>query len=222
MFLLWGELLNYTEKEKKGIDKVERMNRLFDKILMPAVGILIIMLLISFTINKYREKFGSGDSLSAKEVYAEEEPRVFTLRRSLLSGYGGHEKEFESYGYKPVEGYSYALSLCKQVDDEMSIFQFADGTLGELTIINYIPKEKKSPYDSLSLAVSSHKLINVTAKSGGEKHTVTFLSSDFSKYSSDDEEQFDSLMKLTDMEEISSVYEIFETDIINLSKVIDG
>ena len=29
-------------------------------------------------------------------------------------------------------------------------------------------------------------------------------------------------MKLTDMEEISSVYEIFETDIINLSKVIDG
>ena len=74
----------------------------------------------------------------------------------------------------------------------------------------------------MSLAVSSHKLINVTAKSGGEKHTVTFLSSDFSKYSSDDEEQFDSLMKLTDMEEISSVYEIFETDIINLSKVIDG
>ena len=44
--------MDYTEKEKKGIDRVERMNRLFDRILMPAIGILIIMLLLSFIVRK--------------------------------------------------------------------------------------------------------------------------------------------------------------------------
>ncbi len=210
--------MEYTEKEKKGIDKVERMNRLFDKILLPAIGILIIMLLVSFTVNKYREKFGSDRQSASQTAVQQSEPQAFALRRSLLAGYAQYKEQFDAYGYKPVEGYSYDLSLCKTVDDEMSIFQFADGTLGELTIINYIPSDKKSPYDSLSLAISSQRLITVTAKNGEESHSVTFLSYDFSSYTSDQEEEFNALMKLTDIGELSAIYEIFETDISNIAQ----
>ena len=49
--------MEYTEKEKKGIDKVERMNKIFDKIILPAVGVLIAVLLFFFVVGKYREKF---------------------------------------------------------------------------------------------------------------------------------------------------------------------
>ena len=211
--------MDYTEKEKKGIDKVERMNRLFDRILVPAAGILIIMLLLSFIINKCRDKFGSDQNTAAvASVQSSAEPQVFALRRELLASYSSHVREFEAYGYKPVDGYSYDLSLCKTVDREMSIFQFSDSALGELTIINYIPEGKKGSYDSLSLAVSSHRLLNVTVKSGEEKHTVTFISPDFSAHSSEDEEPFNALMELTDMDEITAMYEIFETDISNLAK----
>lgn len=210
--------MEYTEKEKKGIDRVERMNKLFDKILLPAIGILIILLLLSFTVNKYREKFGSGAGTSSEADAALTEPEVFGMRRSLLAGYRQHKKEFEAYGYRQADGYSYDLSLCKTVDEEMSVFQFSDGSLGELTVINYIPADSRSPYDSLSLAVSSFRMLTVTAKSGDETHSVTFLSCDFSEYRSQDEEQFNFLMKLTDMDEITTLYEIFETDISNLSK----
>ena len=210
--------MEYTEKEKKGIDKVEHMNRLFDKILLPAIGILIIMLLFSFIVNKYREKFGTESNPAAEAVTQKPEPEVFALRRRLLADYGQYQKEFEAYGYKPVDGFSYDLSLCKTVDKEMSIFQFADSKLGELTVINYIPKQENTPYDSLSIAVSSPNLITVTAKSGEESHTVTFLTHDFSSYKSDDTDQFNSLMKLTDIDEITAVYEIFETDISNIAE----
>ena len=210
--------MEYTEKEKKGIDKVERMNRLFDKILLPAIGILIIMLLFSFIVNKYREKFGTEINPFAEAVTQKPEPEVFALRRRLLADYGQYQKEFEAYGYKPVDGFSYDLSLCKTVDKEMSIFQFADSKLGELTVINYIPKQENTPYDSLSIAVSSPNLITETKKSGEESHTVTFLTHDFSSYKSDDTDQFNSLMKLTDIDEITAVYEIFETDISNIAE----
>ena len=211
--------MNFTEKEKKGIDKVERMNRLFDRILMPAIGILIIMLLLSFIINRFNDKFAKGSSAAVNSTaQSAAEPQAFVLRRELMHSYSLHEKEFGAYGYKPVDGYAYDLSLCKTVDSEMSVFQFSEDALGELTIINYIPKEKKAAYDSLSLAVSSCNLINVTAKSGEEKHTVTFLSPDFSEYQAADEAEFNALMKLVEMDEITAMYDIFETDIFNLAK----
>ncbi len=217
--LLRGDFLDYTEKEKKGIDRVERMNQMFDKIILPAIGILIIMLLISFTVNKYREKFGSGGQNAVGTVSQQNgEPEVFALRRRLLGSYSDHKKEFEAYGYEPVEGYSYALSLCKTVDGEMSIFQFSDGSIGELTIITYTPENKTTGYDSLSMAISSHTLINVTAKSGEERHTVTFTDTAFSAYKAEDDGEYKALMKLTDIDEITTLYEIFETDTHNLAK----
>ena len=210
--------MEYTEKEKKGIDKVERMNRLFDKILLPAIGILIIMLLVSFTVNKYREKFGSDRQSASQTAVQQSEPQAFALRRSLLAGYAQYKEQFDAYGYKPVEGYSYDLSLCKTVDGEMSIFQFSDASLGELTIINFLPENDASPYDSLSMTVSSHKLINVTAKNGEESHTVTFTDTAFSTYRADDGSEYKALMNLTDIDEINTLYEIFEADIGNLAK----
>lgn len=211
------ERLEYTEKEKKGIDRVERMNRFFDKRLLPLLGIIIILLLFSFIINTWREKFSSDSQPSAEAHVQQTEPEIFSKRRSLLSGYQGHKSEFEAYGYMPVEGYSYDLSLCKTVDDEMSIFQFSDSSLGELTIINYIPKDKNARYDTLSMAVSSYKLITVTVNRGEESYSVTFLSYDFTSYKADQEKEFNALMKLTDMDEIATLRDIFETDINNLS-----
>ncbi len=216
---LRGDCLDYTEKEKKGIDKVEHMNRFFDKVLMPAIGILVIMLLLSFTVNKFREKFGRDDSQPAvSTVRQKTEPEVFAKRKALLSGYSEHVKEFAAYGYKPVEGYSYDLSLCKAVDREMVIFQFSDSTLGDLTIINYIPSGKDDSYDTLSLTVSSHKLLNVSVKCGEETHTVTFTSEDFSAYRQEDGEEFDALMRFVSLDDIKTMYEIFETDIQNLAE----
>lgn len=214
-----GDFLNYTEKEKKGIDKVERMNLLFDKVIMPAIGILVIMLLLSFTISKFREKFVSHPSQTSSSTSGQPvQPAVFAQRKRLLSGYDGFKEAFAAYGYHPVKGYSYDLSLCKTVDSEMSLFQFSDGTLGDLTVINYFPTDKESSYSSLSMAVSSDRLINVTVKSGDESFSVVFTSTDFSAYKSDDGAQFDAMMNVVSMDDIRAMYEIFETDIDNLAK----
>ena len=216
-----GDDLNYTEKEKKGIDRVERMNSFFDRLLMPAIGVLIIMLLLSFTVNRFKEKYASGPSVSsgssANASQQTAEPRVFGLRKKLLAAYGDYKREFAAYGYEPADGYAYDLSLRKTVDEEMSIFQFSDATLGDLTIINYFPGGQENSYDSLSLTVSSGRLINVTVKRGEEQHRVTFTSPDFTAYRAEDAEEFKAMMLLVGMDEITTMYEIFETDIGNLA-----
>ena len=55
-------------------------------------------------------------------------------------------------------------------------------------------------------------------KQGEQSCAVAFTSVDFSSYKKDDSESYDTLMKTVSDEELKALYEIFETDIENLSK----
>lgn len=217
----WCDELQYTEEEKKGIDKVERMNRLFDKVVLPGIGVLVILLLISFIAGKFREKFTRDDPGTTASSAPREETDVFGRRKELLRGYEQHKDAFAAYGYEPVEGYAYALSLGKTVDEEMTIFQFSDEALGELSIVNYMPKGKKAPYRSLSLAVSSPTMLVVTVKKEDEKHVVTFTDTGFSHYQPEDQDAYQSLMKLTTQEDLQAMYDIFTTDLDHLQSACE-
>lgn len=217
--------MNYTEKEQKGVKKVESMNRFFDKVLMPAIGVLIILILISFIVSGIKEKFGgnSSDSDSTALVQQpQDEPRVFALRAAVLADYGKYADEFAAYGYQKAEGYSQELALCKAVDEELLIFQFKDDTMGIFSILRYMPSASVgSEYTSLSMTVSSSSLINVSVKTDDSTYTVTFTSVDFSSYSKDDNVQYSKMMKLISIDDLIALYEIFETDINNLAETCD-
>lgn len=213
--------MNYTEKEEKGVKKVESMNHFFDKILLPATGVVVVILLISFIVSSLSEKFGSVDSDSDSTASAQQssEPEVFAFRESVLADYEKYADEFAAYGYEKAEGYSQELALCKAVDEELVIFQFKDSQMGYFTILRYTPSESVgSEYSSLSMTVSSSSLINVTVKTENSMYTVAFRSVDFSSYSKDDNVQYNKMMKLISIDELVALYEIFEIDINNLAE----
>lgn len=217
--------MNYTEKEQKGVKKVESMNRFFDKVLMPAIGVLIILILISFIVSGIKEKFGGNRSDSDSTALVQQpqdEPRVFALRAAVLADYGKYADEFAAYGYQKAEGYSQELALCKAVDEELLIFQFKDDTMGIFSILRYMPSASVgSEYTSLSMTVSSSSLINVSVKTDDSTYTVTFTSVNFSSYSKDDNVQYSKMMKLISIDDLIALYEIFETDINNLAETCD-
>lgn len=211
--------MNYTEKEKKGIDRVEGMNRFFDKVLMPAVGVLVIITLLAFTVGRLMEKLGGGEETTAPTTVSQRSaPQVFAARAALLAEYETYARTFEAYGYAPAEGYSQDLALCKTVDDELLIYQFDDKTLGNFTILRYTPSEGKGRYDSLSLTISSAELINATVTDGDGKWTVTFTSPDFSSYQPEDKDVYARLLGKVSLDELRAMYGIFETDIENLAE----
>lgn len=216
--------MNYTEKEQKGIDKVERMNKLFDKVLMPAIGVLIIITLIIFIVGKIRDKFGgenaaaNGSPASVNTSVADDVPKVFVLRAALLGDYEKYAETFAAYGYEPAEGYAQDLALRKQVDEELVIYQFADSAMGDFTILKYAPSVENAAYQSLSLTVSSASLINVSVRGEDFNHTVAFTAADFSSYQKDDSGEYQQLMKVVSLDELQTMYEIFETDITNLAE----
>ena len=213
--------MDYNEKEQKGIKKVESMNRFFDKILMPAIGVLIIITLLSFIIGNITEKFGGGTDESSVQSsqQASEVPRVFDLRKSVLENYEKYSNAFAAYGYEKADGYKQDLALCKVVDEELVIYQFDDDALGDFTILRYTPSESaNAAYTSVSLTVSSHTLINVTVKAQVSTYSVAFSSTDFSTYSKDDDVQYNKMMKQISIEELEALYELFETDIYNLAE----
>lgn len=214
--------MHYTDKEKKGIDKVDRMNKLFDKVLMPVIGVIIILTLLSFIVGKLMDKFGGGESEGNASVSVSSSvsgnPNVFDTRAALLANYETYAEAFAAYGYAPAEGYTQDLSLRKQVDEELVIYQFSDSAMGDFTILKYTPSAADAAYQSLSLTVSSASLINASARGGDFNYTVAFTSTDFSSYRKDDGEEYNALMKVVSPGELTSMYEIFEADIENLAE----
>ena len=195
------------------------MNRFFDKVLMPAVGVLVIITLLAFTVGRLMEKLGGGEENTVQTAVSQQTaPRVFAERAALLEGYEVYAEAFAAYGYAPAEGYSQDLALCKTVDDELVIYQFDDKTLGNFTILRYTPSEGKGRYDSLSLTISSADLINATATDGDTKLTVTFTSPDFSSYQPADKDVYAELLEKVSLDELRTMYGIFETDIENLAE----
>lgn len=215
--------MNYTEKEKKGLNKVEKMNRFFDKQLMPAVGVLIILMLLSFIVSNIIDKFGNGKEGNTSSVLTSENSHevsaIFRLRASVLDSYAEHADEFEAYGYNAAEGYSQDIALYKIVDEEMLIYQFRDSSLGDFTILRYTPSDDvNAMFDTVSLTVSSDTLVNASVSKGDDTYNVAFTSTDFSSYSSTDGEGYNLMMDLISIEELNAMYDIFETDIRNLAQ----
>ncbi len=209
----------YTEKEKKGIDKVERMNRFFDKVFVPAVGVLVIITLVIFISFKVIDKLGASDVSASDTVSSNtvSQPAEFLIREYLLENYDEYSVEFSAYGYEEAEGYSQDVALCKTVDDELVIYQFLDDTIGDFTIMQYSPTDGE--YDYVALTLSSDTLINVTLSESEEKYKVTFKSGDFSSYNEDDAEQYASMMQFISEDELVTLYELFRADIDNLAEI---
>lgn len=212
--------MRYTEKEQKGIHKVENMNRFFDKVLMPAVGVLIIITLVLFIAGRVRHKFGGGGNQAAETpstAAVSSDPTealaLMALRETLLAGYADHVDAFETYGYEPAEGYAQDLALRKQVDKELVIYQFADGTMGDFTILKYAPSDDGFGYTSLSLTVSSETLLNVSLKGEDFDYQVAFTATDFSTYQVEDEKDYQNMMKLISTDDLTAMYDIFAADL---------
>lgn len=218
--------MKYTEKEQKGIDKVASMNRFFDKILMPTIGVLMIITLLMFIAGRVKEKFGSSESqeagmsgTTAVSSDSTEALELMALRRTLLAGYAEHADAFADYGYEPAEGYAQDLALRKQVDGELVIYQFADGTMGDFTIVKYAPSADDGfSYVTLSLTVSSETLLNVSLKGEEFDYKVTFTSTDFSTHQADDEGDYRKMMKLISTDDLTAMYDIFVMDLKTLER----
>ena len=215
--------MKYSEKEQKGIDKVANMNRFFDKILMPTVGVLIIITLLLFIGGRVREKFGGsgeGTASSSGTVSsdASEASELMSLRHTLLAGYADHREDFAACGYLPAEGYTQDVALRRQVDEELVIFQFVDDTVGDFTVIKYAPAVEDFGYTSLSLTVSSESLLSVRLRGEDFDWRVSFTATEFSAHSPDDEADYRRMMKRISTDDLKAMYALFVTDLHQLAE----
>ena len=209
--------MQYTEKERKGIDKVTDMNRFFDKILLPAVGVLVIITLLFFIAGRVKEKFGgAGENTASGTVTysAKRLQKALDKRDTLMNDYEANQERWTEGGYvrKVLSEDSFVLE--RKADEELTVLQISDTTLGNFTTLSYKPSDGK--YDMLSLTVSKGSLFTVTLSGKGYDDAVTFPSPAFRPEEANEKEACDHLLKVITRDDLVTLYEIFLTDIEGL------
>lgn len=176
--------LTREEEIERGVEKVERMNKAFDKYVIPLVLFTVVTIFIFGAVPRLL-KLLSADSADGTEQGVESTVADFySLREDYMSNMHSHAQELEAAGYEFSDQYSGADCVYKYLDESTIVYEFYDDALGSYSIIRRAAQEEA--YRQLSMVVSAKNLIRVELDLvDGQKISLTYIDESFSAYGSD-------------------------------------
>lgn len=213
-----SELNNENKKENYDIEnsqaKVDKMNRLFDRLILPIIGFTILVF-VAFSIipnivkgcSSERDDgppSGSQEYLSRLDAYV--------LRDVLLEDMEANRPVFEDGGYTVVEndGGNYVAFI--ELQDGTQIFDNMIDSSGN--VYSAVMRTKDDRKVTVMIYAQTLFLAVVTDK--GETSSSIFRSADFSSYPSDSDADAQAVLSLAPAEELTDMVEVYKTTILSL------
>ncbi len=203
---------NSSKKDYDPADKVERMNRIFDQVVLPIIIFTVIMAVISAIIIKPESCVsGYADDLApVEDVRTELDP--YLMREVLLEDMAANRSIFEQGGYTIVETEQSGLVAYCQLDECTQIFDnVSDGSGGRYSAVMY---EK----DGLSVTVRiySGTIFLVEASDGQQRLSAIFRDDRFATWTSGSDADAGAIFELISAQQLADLAERYEQKIISL------
>ena len=194
--------------------KVERMNHIFDHVVLPMILFTVVMFVVSAIMFR-------PDSCTNRNA-EQPEPTVnhqnldaFLMREVLLDDMESNRTIFELGGYTVVESEQSGLVAYRQLDDNTQIFEnIADGSGGRYSAVVY---EK----DNLAVMVRiySRTIFLVEAANGDRAVSAIFRDDRFSTWTSGGDADASSVLELVTADQLCGMIDRYKESILSL--VID-
>lgn len=219
-----SEQQKQKEKEKKAVDKVQRMNGIFDKLILPMIAFSLIVFAVFGIIPAVSESCESGGSGGASPDYSintgSSDDEFYAARKVLMSDMEGNRTLLEQNGYELSNDYGANLTARRQYDDNTYAVEYCEDMFGCFAIVRYIPGEgETAAYSSISLVVYSGTLISVEVASAEGTLSAVFTDEAFEGYSEQNAEQAQKILAAVTKEKLCILLEIYKT---NLRPVLDS
>lgn len=200
------------KKDYDPADKVERMNRIFDQVVLPIIIFTIIMAVISAIIIKPESCVsGYADDLApVEDVRAELDP--YLMREVLLEDMAANRSIFEQGGYTIVETEQSGLVACCQLDEFTQIFDnVSDGSGSRYSAVMY---EKDGL--SVTMRIYSGTIFLVEVSDGQQLLSAIFRDDRFTTWTSGSDADAGALLELISAQQLADLAERYEQKIISL------
>lgn len=173
------EKLTRDEEIKRGVEKVERMNKTFDTLALPIILFTVVTIFIFGALPTLKEKLGLGESSSVSSVLPEQQS-FYSRRESYMLDMQLHLEELTQHGYTTPEGYEAGECASLMLDDSTEVLEFSDN-IGCYSIVRRSVADK--PYTKLSIIVYSENIILAElVLAEGDQLSATFKNESFTEW----------------------------------------
>ena len=194
------------------VEKVERMNRIFDQLVLPMIIFTVIMAVVSAFILKPESCVRSfaGDLAPVEDVQSQPDPYI--MREVLLEDMEINRSIFELGGYTVVETEQSGLVAYCQLDEYTQIFDnIADSSGSRCSAVVY---EKDGL--SVTLRVYSKTIFLVEASDGVQTLSAVFRDEDFGTWTSSSDADAAGVLSLVPAQQLSGLLDMYEEKILSL------
>lgn len=195
-------------------EKVERMNRVFDHVVLPVIAAVIVLSVITAFILRPScgEKAENGRPAQTDQADIQQKLDAYLMREVLLDDMENNRGIFELGGYTVVETEQSGLVAFRQLDEYTQIFEnVSDSSGGRYSAVVY---EK----DSLSVTVRiySESIFLVEAANETQSVSAVFRDDRFTTWTSGSEAGAAEVLALVSAEKLAGLTEQYKQNILSL------
>lgn len=206
--------MSIKEKSNKTdpVEKVERMNRIFDQLVLPMIIFTVIMAVISAFIFKPEScvKGYADDLTPVEDVQPELDP--YLMREVLLEDMDRNRSIFEQGGYTIVETeQSGAVAYCV-LDDCTQVFDnVADSSGSRYSAVIY---EKDGL--SVTIRIYSSTIFLAEVSDGAQLYSAVFRDENFTAWTSSSDAGAEDVLSLVSAQKLAGLLDMYESKILSL------
>lgn len=194
-------------------EKVERMNRIFDQVVLPAIIFTVIMFIVTAFILKPSCGVGDAfDELVPVENDSQQNLDPYLMREVLLEDLEGNRSIFERGGYTMVETEQSGLVAYCQLDEHTQIFDnVADSSGSHYSAIMY---EKDGL--NVTLRIYSDSIFLVETSDGTRTLSAIFRDDEFTTWTSGSDADAGGILTVVSARQLSELVGQYKDKIISL------
>ncbi len=202
-----------NNKQYDPTEKVERMNRIFDHVVLPIIAFTAVMLVITAVILKPESCAKDfADTMTPVEDNVSTEPDAYLLREVLLEDMDSNYPIFEQGGYTVVETEQSGLVAHRQIDEHTDVFDnIADSSGNRYSAVMYEDNDV-----SVTVRIYSERIFLVETESDDNALSAVFRDDKFSQWTSGSDTDAGSILELISAENLAGLVDQYKQSILSL------
>jgi len=201
------------DKQYDAVEKVERMNRVFDHVVLPAIAFTVVMFIITAVMLK--PSCGTSKPEQDSEQVGtgvQQKLDAYLVREVLLDDMEKNRGIFEQGGYTVVETEQSGLVAHRQIDENTEVFDnITDGSGNRYSAVMY-----ENDTVSVTVRIYSERIFLVETKKDNGVLSAVFRDEKFSQWTSGSDADAGSIIELVTSEKLTALVEMYKQNILSL------
>lgn len=191
-------------------EKVERMNRIFDHVVLPIIIFTVVMFVVSAVIFRHDSCVKVPDSTQSVPN-STAEPDAYVLREVLLEDMESNRSIFERGGYVTVETDESGWVAYCRLDDSTEVFDGISDGSGVCSVVSHVREDL-----SVKIRIYSENIFLVDVKCGEKSASAVFLDDTFGAWTSGSDAGAAKVLELISAQELTALTDAYENKILSL------